>query len=78
MEERAWKLGGDLIASDNLLDGVTFDNLILAVHHNCRVITPKTVRKELRDILASRRQDMDYLLEKNMTAIIKEARKGRG
>lgn len=74
---REWKLGVDLIASDNLLDGVTFGDLILAVHCNCRDISPEAVRKELRGILDSRRQDMDYLLEKNMAAIILEARKGR-
>lgn len=77
MSDREWKLGGDLITTDNLLDGVTFDDLILAVHHNCRVITPQAVRRELKDILDGRRQDMDYLLEKNMAAIVKAARKGR-
>ena len=30
--EREWKLGEDLSTCDNLLDGVTFDDLILAVH----------------------------------------------
>lgn len=76
--EREWKLGDDLIVSDNLLDGVTFGDLILTVQCNCRDITQEAVRKELRGILDSRRQDMDYLLEKNMAAIIKEAGKGRG
>lgn len=77
MLDREWKLGDDLITSDNLLDGVTFGDLILAVHCNCQDITPEAVRKELRDILASRRQDMEYLLEKNMAAIMAAARKGR-
>ena len=31
MSEREWKLGKDLVTSDNLLDGLTFDDLILAV-----------------------------------------------
>lgn len=34
--ETKWKLGDDLISSDSLLDGITFDDVILAVHHNCR------------------------------------------
>ena len=76
--EREWKLGDDLATCDNLLDGITFDELILAVHCNCRAITPEAVRKELNSILADRKQDVWYLLENNMEAIIKEARKGRG
>ena len=77
MPEREWKLGEDLVTSDNLLDGLTFDDLILAVHHNSRVITPEAVRKELREMLEGRKQDMMFLLEKNMDAIMAEARKGR-
>lgn len=34
MEERKWKLGDDLSIDDNLLDGVTFDELIMTVHCN--------------------------------------------
>ena len=77
MSEREWKLGKDLVTSDNLLDGLTFDDLILAVHCNSRVITPAAVRSELKEILESRKQDMMFLLEKNMDAIMAEARKGR-
>ena len=77
MSEREWKLGKDLVTSDNLLDGLTFDDLILAVHCNFRVITPAAVRSELKEILESRKQDMMFLLEKNMDAIMAEARKGR-
>lgn len=77
MAERIWRLGEDLVSSDNLLDGVTLDDLILAVHCNCRAITPAAVRSELKEMLKSRKQDMMCLLEKNMDAIMAEARKGR-
>lgn len=77
MPDRKWKLGEDLSTCDNLLDGITFDDLILAVHCNCRDITPAAVRKELMEIFASRKQDMIYLLEMNMDEIMAEARKGR-
>ena len=40
--ERDWKLGKDLYPEDNLLDGITFDDLILAVHQ-CRTINQATV-----------------------------------
>lgn len=77
MDDRQWKLGEDLSTCDNLLDPVTFDDLILAVHCNCRVINRAAVHAEMNEILASRRQDMMYLLEKNMETIMDEARKGR-
>lgn len=74
--EREWKLGVDLSASDNLLDGLTFDDLILATHHTSEV-TPETVRQNLKDMLEGRLDDMRFLVEKNMDAIIREALKGR-
>ena len=76
--EREWKLGVDLSAQDNLLDGFTFDDLILAVHCSSREVTPSSVRKELSEIMAVRKQDMMYLLEKNMDAIVEAAKVGRG
>ena len=65
MQDREWTLSKDLVTSDSLLDGLTFDDLILAVH------------AELNRIMATRRQDMMFLLEKNMDTIMAEARKGR-
>lgn len=77
MPERQWKLGEDLATGDSLLDGLTFDDLILAVHHNYRDITPEAVRKELYGLLDSRNTDMVFLLESNMNEIMAEAKKGR-
>jgi len=77
MEEQKWRLWDDLIPDDNLLDGVTFDDLILAVHCNCRVITPEAVRRQWREILEARLEDAKFLLERNMAAIMAEAGKER-
>lgn len=77
MPERKWKLGEDLSTSDNLLDPVTFDDLILAVHCNCRLITPDEVVKTMREMLEQRLQDTRFLIKNNMEAIMDEARKGR-
>lgn len=77
MPDREWKLGEDLITSDNLLDGITFDDLILAVHCNCPVINRQAVHSTLNEILAIRKEDMDFLLENNIERIMEEARKGR-
>lgn len=75
--ERKWKLGDDLDRYDDLLYGITFDDLILAVHCNCRKITPEAVLREAREILDIRMQDYRFLLENNLDAIIEEAKKGR-
>ena len=75
--EREWKLGVDLSTKDGLLDGLTFDDLILAVHCNCRTVTPAGVRKQLREILEGRLQDMNVLMENNMDAIMAAAMEGR-
>lgn len=75
--ERKWKLGDDLDRYDDLLYGITFDDLILAVHCNCRKITPEAVLREAREILDIRMQDYRFLLENNLDAIIEEVKKGR-
>lgn len=74
--EREWKLGEDLYPEDNILDGITFDDLILAVHQ-CRVVNRATVHAELNQILSQKRQDMMFLLEKNMEVSIQKALEGR-
>lgn len=75
--ERNWRLGDDMIPSDNILDPLTFDDLILAAKHT-RDVTPEAVRKNLRDMLEGRLEDMWFLVERNMDLIMQAALKGRG
>ena len=77
MEERKWKLGEDLSTTDNLLDPITFDELILTVHCNCEKITPDAVSSELANILAGRYEDMIELLGRNIHEIVRLAKEGR-
>ena len=78
MPERNWKLGDDLSVYDNLLDPVTFDELIVTAHCNCKELTPEAVRKECKEIFLSKIEDAKELLERNLDAIVAEAKKGRG
>lgn len=73
---REWKLGKDVFPEDNLLDGLTFNDLILAVHQ-CRTVNRASVHATLNEIMAQRRQDMMFLLENNMDIIIEKALEGR-
>ncbi len=75
--EKKWRLGEDLAVEDNLLDGITFADIILTVHHNCREITPEAIRKEVLAFVEFRLDDMKCLMEKNLDVIAEEARKGR-
>lgn len=73
IENRKWKLGDDLSVEDNLLDEITFKELITTIHCNYQCITPENITKELNRIMDIRMQDMKYLLENNMEKIMNEA-----
>ena len=75
--EREWKLGVDMLESDNMLDAITFDELILTLHCNLRKkdIDAAHVRKQLDEIIACKMEDLRYLLENNMDEIIAAAKR---
>jgi len=72
--ERNWKLGDDLSVKDNILDGITFDDLITAVQSNCPAITPWNVERQMDEILEKRLADMRFLLRNNIMAITRLAK----
>ena len=73
--ERKWRLGEDLATYDNLLDPITFDDLILALHCNVKKedINEDAVMRELSEICEEREADMMALVKKNMDLIIKHS-----
>lgn len=75
--ERSWKLGDDLSEQDNILDGITFEELITTVRCNCPTIDSNSVYTEFRRILEIREQDMYSLLNNNIGVIVAAAKKGR-
>lgn len=75
--ERQWKLGEDVSEHDNLLDGITFNQLIISLHSGSEKVTPAEVRKVVKDMLEIQLEDMWFLVDKNMDEIIKRAMKGR-
>lgn len=75
--ERQWKLGEDVSEHDNLLDGITFNQLIVSLHSGSEKVTPADVRKVVKDMLEIQLEDMWFLVDKNMDEIIKRATKGR-
>ena len=77
MAERTWKLGEDLFTSDNLLDPITFDDLVLALHCNCKDIDGTAALKQLDEIVQDRLFDMWELFAKNRDEIVRLAKVGR-
>lgn len=78
--DRAWKLGEDLIPSDNILDGFTFDDIILSVRCNCSKVDRAAVLKTAREILEMRMEDYNYLLRNNLdqiVQIVKDQKEGK-
>lgn len=75
--DRPWKLGNDLYPEDNILDGITFQELITTVHCNCRTVTPEAVMQEFETILAIRMEDARFLLRNNLSEIMQNAGKER-
>ena len=75
--DRQWKLGEDMYETDNILDGITFNDVILALHSGERVIDEKAVRKVVKEILEIQMQDFEYILNNNIDEIIARAKRGR-
>ena len=77
MTEKQWKLGEDLHPNDCIFDPITFEDIILAVHCNEKVLDQKAILRVAKEILDSRLEDFYFLLINNTNEIIAEAAKGR-
>lgn len=77
MIERQWELGEDMYQTDYILDPITFEHIITALHCGEKVLNYDAVMKVAKDILDSRMEDFKYLLMNNIDKIIAEAAKGR-
>lgn len=75
--EREWKLGEDLGFTDNVLDGITFEELVTTVQCNSKVLDKKAVMLAAKQILEIRLQDMMYLAERNADLVAAEAKRRR-
>ncbi|MFW6219617.1 MAG: hypothetical protein ACOC33_02110 [bacterium] len=60
---------------DDLLRGITYEELIITVQSNVKDINEETVTKEFNDILDILIDEAKYELKENMDVIIKEAKR---
>ena len=61
----------------NLIDGLTFDCLLLEIHCNIKDINPETVRKQFNEDLNERILEAQSIFESNLNNIVKQAKKER-
>ena len=76
--ESNWKLGEDLIEDDNILDAITFKELIMTVQCNSKDLTIEEVKKNFEIILNHRLEDAYFLLERNADTIIEIVKQNKG
>ena len=74
--KREWKLGKDVYEEDNILDPITFKELIDTLHANYgNNITAERVYAEFMSIKSMHFDDALFLLRNNMDEIIKRAKR---
>ena len=61
----------------NLIDGLTFDTLLLEIHCNIRDINLETVEKQFDEDIKSRVNEARGIFEANLDNIVKQAKKER-
>ena len=72
-----WKLNDDLSRYDNVLDPITFDEIIMTVRCNCRNINRQAAIKTFKEILEMRLTDATEIFERNIDEICSETIKER-
>jgi len=61
----------------NLIDGLTFDTLLLEIHCNIKDINVHTVRHQFDEDLQGRIDEARTIFETNLLNIVKQAKKER-
>lgn len=73
-----FKLGDDLSLCDNILDPVTFDDIVTAVRLNEKVVDKEAVLKTAKELIDNRMRDFTFLLENNVNELVDMALLYRG
>ena len=61
----------------NLIDGLTFDTLLLEIHCNIKEINEDTVKQQFMEDLNNRVQEAWDVFEVNLNNIVKQAKEER-
>lgn len=77
MIERKWKLGEDVSRQDSVLDGFTFEQLIISLRSGSKKVDEAEIRKVAKEMLDIQLEDMNYLIDNNINEIIEAVIEGR-
>lgn len=72
-----WKLGIDLLRNDSVLDGFTFEQLIISLRSGSKKVDEAEIRKVAKEMLDIQLEDMNYLIDNNINEIIEAVLEGR-
>lgn len=72
---KGFELGVDMTVHDDILSGITFEELIVTLQCNCQEITPESIRETYLSIANIRLTDARAVLDRNIHNIM-EAAKG--
>jgi hypothetical protein len=61
----------------NLIEGLTFETLLLEVHCNLPIIDAKTIKAQFEEDLMGRVEEAKRIFAANLKAIVKQAKKER-
>ena len=61
----------------NLIDGLTFDTLLLEIHCNIKEIDIKTVSEQFEEDLRGRVREAQEVFKSNLNNIVKQAKEER-
>ncbi len=72
-----WKLGIDLLRNDSVLDGFTFEQLIISLRSGSKKVDETEIRKVAKEMLDIQLEDMNYLIDNNINEIIEAVLEGK-
>jgi len=67
--DKEWKLGKDLYPNDNIMDDLTFDELITTIYCNEPIINEVTIQRVFNELIQSKIHDARDLLKINLAEI---------
>lgn len=77
MSDKNWKLGDDLYTDNNILDPITFEDILLMLQCNEKIINTTSARKCFKELLEMRLEDARFLFDNNIDEIVKIAKSRR-
>ena len=77
MPDKQWKLSEDMYVDDNILDPIDFDEILLMLQCNEKVIDASSARRCFKELLEMKLEDAHFIFDKNVDEIVRVAKSRR-